>query len=253
MASPFVGMNPYMEDREAWAGVHLHILANLAQQLAPQIRPRYRVHTERYLTIGEEVRKFHPDLRVQKGVASTAAIQPAVLEATSVTLVTENLFIEAIEDHPPYLEIMTPEGEVVTVIEVLSFANKEHHYQEYILKRYQLLQAGINLLEIDLLRAGKRPPLAAAIHAPYVCILSRAREWPQSHLWEVSWAKPCPNLPVPLLPDDPDVILQLAPAIQQAYAVEFEGFVDYTVHPPEPLTPAWQEEIDAILRATQLR
>lgn len=44
--SPFLGMNPYMEQHVAWAGVHLHLLANFGQPLAPQVRPRYRIHTE---------------------------------------------------------------------------------------------------------------------------------------------------------------------------------------------------------------
>ncbi len=253
MPSPFPGMNPYMEVRAAWAGVHLHMLANFAQQLAPQIRPRYRVHTERYLTIGEGFSKFRPDLRIHRSRFESSQIQPAPFRMTDATLVTENLPYVENADAPPHLEIVSEEGEVVTVIELLSFVNKEQECNDYLLKRYQLLKAGIHLLEIDLLRAGNRIPLAAAVETPYFCLRSWAHEWPKAQVWGVTWAVPCPVLPVPLRPDEPEVPMRLDPAIEQAYAVEFEGFVDYTTDPPGPLTPQWQQEIDTILREQGVR
>jgi hypothetical protein len=202
--SPFPGMNPYMEDPAAWAGVHLHILAALGQQLAPQVRPRYRVHTERYMQIGEM---------------------------------------------PPHLEILDERGGIVTVIELLSPINKQGEYQDYLRKRYHLLKSGVHLVELDLLRDGQRIPTASDIDTPYVCLVSRAHEYPQTLLWTFSFADPCPILPVPLHPDDPDVKIQPGLAVAQAYAVEFEGFVDYKTDPPGSLTDSWRQDINQLLRA----
>ncbi len=252
MASPFIGMNPYMETRATWASVHLQLIADFIRQLAPQVRPKYRVNAERYLKINDFRGKYRPDLYLAKPPA-IGGIQPSPAVVTQASVITQNLPYEEKLDIPPHLEIVTVEGEVVTVIEVLSYINKEDDYHSYVNKRYEILKADVNLLEIDLLRAGKRVPLAAEVDSPYSCILNRAREWPQSYGWEVSWTTPLPILPVPLHASDPEVSLQLAPALTQIYETQFEGFVDYTADPPEKLTPAWQEELEALLRGKGLR
>lgn len=251
MPSPFPGMNPYMEQPAAWAGVHLHLLANFGQQLAPQVRPRYRVHTERYLAVGGEPRKFRPDLRLEHTPShASTGVHPAGIAVTEALLVVEDQpFTD--EDIPPHLEIIAEDGEVVTVIEVLSPINKQGEYKSYLHKRYQLLKAGINLIEIDLLREGQRVPPAAEIETPYVCLVTRASEWPKTHLWGVSWAQPCPVLPIPLRAGEPDVRLQLQPAVEQAYSVEFEGFVDYNTEPFGTLTEVWRAEIKTILKPSR--
>jgi hypothetical protein len=252
MPSPFLGMDPYMEVRAAWAGVHLHLLANLGQQLAPQVRPRYRVHTERYLSVGEEPVKFRPDLRLQKIAEATGDLRPAAAGITEATLVTENVpYPES--DIPPHLEIVAESGEVVTVIEVLSPVNKEGEFNSYLNKRYRLLKAGINLVEIDLLREGQRAPLGVEIAAPYLALVSRAHEYPKTHVWGMGWQDPLPVLPAPLRPDEPDARLQLGMALAQAYAVEFEGFVDYSLDPPGIFTEDWRREVEALLQAKGLR
>jgi hypothetical protein len=232
-----------------WSGVHNAIIVNLAQQLAVQVRPRYRVHTERYLMIGEEFRRFRPDLSVTK-LPDLGQIHPSPLAVTQTTLTTETLpYPES--DIPPYLEILTPEGEIITVIEVLSPVNKEGEYNSYLAKRYRLLKAGIHLMEIDLLREGQRVPLAVEVDSPYMCLVTRAHEYPKTHVWKVTWSEPLPVLPVPLQPDDPDVLIELAPAVAQAFEIHFEGFVDYTADPPGELSAAWREEIGAILKGNK--
>lgn len=240
-----------MEEPAAWAGVHLHLLANCGQQLAPQIRPRYRVHTERYLSIGKELPRYRPDLRLHK-TRFDGAIQPASRAVTDATLILDNIPY-ADSDTPPHLEILTETGEIITVIEVLSPVNKASDYDAYLQKRHRLLQIGINLVEIDLLRGGQRIPVTTSVEAPYMALVSRAADYPQARAWAITWAQPCPILPIPLRPDEPEVALNLLEAIQQAYDVEFAGFVDYTVDPLGQLTPEWQQEIDKLLQKNGLR
>ncbi|MBZ0307445.1 MAG: DUF4058 family protein [Anaerolineae bacterium] len=152
-----------------------------------------------------------------------------------------------------YLEVTTPEWEVVTVIELMTFLQKQDSYKTYLNKRYQMMRSGVSLLEIDLLRAGTRLPQAAKVQTPYSCLLSRSHEWPKTHVWEVSWAEPCPVLPVPLSPASSEVVLRLMPALEQVYMTYFEGSINYAVDPPGTLTPEWQQEIDTFLREQGVR
>ena len=46
MASPFLGMDPCLEHPEIWLGVHLFLIAALAESLALQLQPKYSVSVE---------------------------------------------------------------------------------------------------------------------------------------------------------------------------------------------------------------
>ena len=61
-----------------------------------------------------------------------------------------------VDDREPFVEIVQGDGEVVTVIEVLSPANKTpgEGYRQYRRKQEQLLASPLHLIEIDLLAAG---------------------------------------------------------------------------------------------------
>ncbi len=46
MASPFPGMNPYLESPAFWSEFHNRLMVAIADNLSPQLRPRYRVVIE---------------------------------------------------------------------------------------------------------------------------------------------------------------------------------------------------------------
>src|SRR5688572_2187010 len=46
MASPFPGMDPYLEAPDLWAGVHGALIATLREFLSPLVAPRFFVDTE---------------------------------------------------------------------------------------------------------------------------------------------------------------------------------------------------------------
>lgn len=56
MPSPFPGMNPYLAHPALWSGVHHRFITAIANDLAPQIRPKYIVAIEErvYQMSGEE-------------------------------------------------------------------------------------------------------------------------------------------------------------------------------------------------------
>jgi hypothetical protein len=182
---------------------------------------------------------------------SATAIAPAPLEILITTDLPEKLtsvVIRTVEDDT-----------LVTSIEILSFANKcpgHTAYLTYRRKRRALLASTAHLLEIDLLRAGERPPLAEPLpEAPYFIILSRAERRPVAEIWPLHLQEPLPILPVPLLPPNPDVPLDLGHALATIY--DRSGYdlrIDYTQRPPAPALSAEEQMwLEAHLRTAGKR
>jgi Protein of unknown function (DUF4058) len=46
MGNPFPGMNPYLEQPELWHQAHNRLIVAIADDLTPQIVPKYRVSIE---------------------------------------------------------------------------------------------------------------------------------------------------------------------------------------------------------------
>ena len=54
-------------------------------------------------------------------------------------------------------------------------------------------------------------------------------------MWPIRLRDRLPTVPVPLLPPDPDVLLDLQRAVDACYdLVRYERLLDYTVPPPPP-------------------
>lgn len=64
MPSPFPGMDPYLEKRSIWSGVHQRLIAYISETIQPLIRPKY------IATIGE---------RIQLAVARQSSIPDVLL------------------------------------------------------------------------------------------------------------------------------------------------------------------------------
>ncbi len=243
MPSPFPGMDPYLEIPDRWRNVHNNLATEIQTQLAPLLRPRYyadqepRFVYETGLNIAAKYQAL-PDVSVlesphpappSKGTG--AAIAPAPLELLIASDLPEKLNT---------VVIRTVEGdELVTAIEILSLVNKRPGhaaYTAYHRKRQAILQSTVHLVEIDLLRAGERPPLADPLpEAPYFVILSRVERRPVAEVWPLELQEPLPIVPVPLLPPDADVPLDLGQALATIY--DRSGYdlrIDYTQSPPPP-------------------
>ena len=75
-----------------------------------------------------------------------------------------------------------------------------------------------HLIEIDLLRRGKRPPMREALpDVPYFIFLSRAQRRPLTDVWPIRLDAPLPTISVPLLPGDADVPLDVQLAFSRVY------------------------------------
>ena len=49
MLNPFPGMNPYLEHPELWHQVHNRLIVGIADAIADQIAPQYRVSVEQQI------------------------------------------------------------------------------------------------------------------------------------------------------------------------------------------------------------
>lgn len=251
MPSPFPGMDPYLEGSE-WPSVHSNLIEEMARQLAPQLLPRYVVRS---------VRRFVMDVPMDLSIMPQTAVpdigvlstrEPAPVYSGERLAVSPPLQIPTvIPEKVPItsLEIRdVAERELITAIELLSPANKRGEgYREYNEKRGRILQSQAHLLEIDLLRKGRRPPMQRPLpEMPYFVFLSRVEKRPITDVWPIQLNEPLPTIPVPLMPEDDDVTIDLQAALATIYDMFGYGYlIDYTRPPEIPLegeTAVWANE-----------
>ena len=230
-------MDPYLEG-DLWSTVHGQLSAEIARQLTPQLRPRYLALMEtRYVmeTPGEvAIAEIIPDVGItktgKKGERGSVATISAPLEVATVMPVKIPQHRIEIRD--------AKKRRLVTIIEVLSPSNKSGDERKvYLRKRRRIPLSSAHLMEIDLLREGKRVPMRKALPAaPYFVFLSRVEKRPVTEIWPIEWDEPLPRVPIPLKQPDPDVTLDLQLAFTNVYdSCGFELAVDYAQSPDVPL------------------
>jgi Protein of unknown function (DUF4058) len=145
---------------------------------------------------------------------------------------------------------------LVTAIEVLSPTNKRGvGRQEYLRRRRRLLRSEAHLVEIDLLHAGRRIPMERALPpAPYYVYVGREESRPMTDVWPIRLDQPLPQIPIPLLEGDADVMLDLQSALTAVYDIsDYSLEIDYRKPPGVPLTPEESAWVVHRLHAAGLR
>ena len=257
MQCPFPGMDPYIEMSGLWDDFHADMIAEIKRAIAPQLPPHDAVRTgERYYVdvcsptdLGAvDDRLVQSDARVVAlADRAKSAAGPALLEAPVETDVALEL-----EFREKFLDIREMRsGHIVTTIELLSPSNKRggEGRQQYLLKRNACLLGQRNFVEIDLLRGGTRMPLAGVHPAgEYFVAVFRMSRPGKCGLWPIGLRDRLPSVPVPLLPGENDVPLDLGPMVNSVYVVSNYGLsINYAL----PLSPrlnrpedaAWMEEL----------
>ncbi len=257
MPNPFPGMDPYLEG-DLWTSVHTDLCVQIAHQLAPKLRPKYIALSTRRVVLaapeGQDERNGPgvPDVGVLTHHEPTNAAPAAVVTAP---LILSAALPEAI----PHVSVEIRDiahRRLVTCIEVLWPTNKRGTgREEYETKRLEVLSGRAHLFEIDLLRAGNRFPTSDPLPpAPYFVFVSRAEARSKVEVWPILLDQPLPTIPVPLLPDDPDVPLDLQAALSAEYEIiGYDELIDYTRPPPGPLTPAQAAWVEQRLRSAGRR
>ncbi len=226
MANALRGMNPHLEG-DLWTSFHALFVPEMIRLLNPLLLPRYIALAQRYqimdspdeIAIAPE--STYPDVGIAStGERAASRVVSGVLEAP--------VQLDTVVAKPyPQLSIDirdTRNRRLITAIEIMSPANKRGQgRRKYLRKRQRLLQSSAHLMEIDLLRGGRRVPMVQPLPpAPYYVFLSRAQKRPKTDIWPIAAEEPLPTVPIPLQAGDDDVPLNLQEAFRSAY--ELGGF-----------------------------
>lgn len=256
-------MDPYLELR--WEGVHQSLIIYARDAIQPQLPDDlWALAQERvYVESGDEqVRHVIPDVHVSRRYPASQT-SPGTLREGGVALAEPIVF----ELHEPlvtesYLGIQERNGgRVVTEIEFLSAANKRGGVgqEKYLEKQAALLRSDTSLVEIDLVRAGRRvlalPPheIPLEYRGDYLACVSPGWQRNRRELYPLPLRQRLPVLPIPLRPHESPVLLDLQALLDQAYTTGRYDHLDYRQSLDPPLSAedaAWAE---ALLRAAGRR
>ncbi len=247
MRPPFPGMDPWLEHPDLWPDVHNSLITAIRDELMPSVLPRYVVRVESRTTVltGLDVDLlYRPDLGVHTasmtGPSSGSGVAIADRPLAKAFHVIVSIEDDEIEE--TFLTIQELSNrKLVTAIEVLSPTNKKTKdaRADYLGKRRNLIQSGVNFVEIDLLRAGEPMPVR---HQPprgdYRVLVCRPRLGKSAELYGFSYTMAIPPIPIPLLPGDVEPILNLNEVLHAlANRARYDLSIDYSVPPEPPLRP----------------
>ena len=220
---PTTGMHPELETAEYFPDLHTTLAVLIKFAIAPHLPVGYAVAVEQGSNLGEggEVLRYVPDVRIDQpgheGPGGMAVAEPATLTADAPSFVVgappqpqRYLAIRYFGDDP------SVRGALVTTIELLSPANKTGEgYVAFEEKQAALASHGVHLVEVDLLRGGRRRWRDRRVtRADYVTTVLRAGNEDAS-VWEVSLGHALPKVPVPLRAPDADVAFDLEAVLRE--------------------------------------
>lgn len=241
MQNPFPGMNPYLEQPELWHQVHNRLIIAIADELTPQIVPKYRVSIEErvYTSVDDTSLVGIADVAVAKRsnpdngatLTATKLAEPRKVRVPMVEEVIER-----------YLEVRSTQSkELITVIELLSPKNKrsKEGRSAYESKRQKILGSSTHLVEIDLLRQGKPMPILGVTDAMYRILVSHSYRRPDADLYSFNLREPIPAFPVPLRQGEVEPVVELQKLLNEVYErARFDLAIDYS----QPVKPALSPE-----------
>jgi hypothetical protein len=261
-------MDPYLERH--WGDVHQAIVTYTRDWLQSRLPDdlRARMQERVYIEIPDVRRgEYYPDVRVverpgrsPRAAPATALAEPETASSNDDDVPAEPILIHV--DVEPvtenYVEIVDVKSghRVVTAIEVLSPTNKRltEGQRLYLKKRDDLKLAGVNTVEIDLLRGGDRVLMVPQSLVPLshrtayqVCVWRAARH-DTFALYPVPLRERLPVISIPLRAADPEVPLALQAILDQCYRNGGYDDIDYRGEPDPPLTANDAAWADALLR-----
>jgi len=238
-------MDPYLERH--WGDVHTRLVTYASDQLQKLLPKDLRARVEERVVVSQwdRPRSVYPDVRI----IETERISRRRGNGGASVAIAEPLVIELADEHETqrFIEIreVSSDSRLVTVLEVLSPTNKKpgDGQEQYLRKQQELRQAGVNLVEIDLLRGGDwvvALPLQALepdVRTPYRVVVRRGWRRLQAEYYPIALSDRLPAIKVPLRPTDSDVPLDLQALLEQCYENGGYDDIDYA-RAPEPPLPA---------------
>jgi hypothetical protein len=267
MASPFPGMDPYLENPEIFPDFHDSVITYLREALQANLPAPYFAALGRRVWIEVSRRSIGPDVQVSRqGKASgptSFRAEPfgGVAVATPPLVGPVVVKVEHDEFREPFIEIYSRNDEgkrLVSSIEVLSLSNKtpgEHGRELYVRKQKELLASKVHLVEIDLLRGGEHVtavPFDLAVEAcgkfDYHVSVHRFDERDTFYVYPIRLDQRLPPVAIPLLPGDLPVILDLQSVFDRCfnagpYLQEIRYGEDAIMPPLDPVEATWAANI----------
>src|SRR5262245_10376462 len=203
MPSPFPGMDPFLEHPSFWLDFHSRLINFWCEAIAEKLPGDYEASIgERVYLVDEdpESRKLiFPDVAIslddRLSTPSDGSSAIATLEPFTIPVVIPEGTRES------YIELLQrPERSLVAVLDLLSPTNKSPPGRtEYMMKRGAILLQSVHLVELDLLRGGRRP----SMRKPWpkgdsYYMVSRYEDRPDSQVYSWGLRQPLPTLPTPL-------------------------------------------------------
>ncbi len=217
MPSPFVGMDPFLEDERLWPRFQHQLAITLERILSAGVSSRYSVR------LSERRFRSEPQDHCEEyiGIYATA-------DARQVTL----------------LDIVSPADK-------LTEAGREASRDTRRVAR----EAGANVVEVDLVLRGK--PLMeysreGLPHWDYAVTVTRGTNPERYEIYTSTLEKRLPRFRLPLASDDRDSVVDLQQAFSHTYDdCGFGDEIDYRKGPAVPLSAELLGRVAAVLRDAQ--
>ncbi len=261
--NPYVGVDAHLNSWlqtpgiGMWQSFHAVFITFLTNSLTAELPDNYVAFEERSLqqrTLdaegGVKISQRRPDVSIFQDTSTTPSARPVTQTATLTTPTIELPLAPMLETELQMRAIVIRRvdddsssiGTIVTRIEVLSPANKPGGSQHaaYQVKRYEAIETGVPLIEIDLLHEQHTPisempqyPDDAKSH-PYTLALTDPRPRIDQgiiRIYGFSVGRKLPKFAVPLANDETLPFDFEAPYQQTVRARRWRRFVDYSKEP----------------------
>ena len=264
MPSPFPGMDPWLESPRVFPDLHSTFVTFLRGELNRRLPPPFRAAIATRIYMEESERRIEPDIDVLtpiNGWTGSSVRGAATSESVATLLEVPTQPLPSDEITETSIEVRTSDGSrrLVMSIEVLSPSNKtcgSNGRALYLAKQLELRSAGVNLVEIDLLRRGVHTTaVSSAEHrrlygrCDYHICYTRIERDNATFVVPIMLPQRLPVIPIPLTSDVPDAVADLQAVFERCYEdARYDLEVNYTTDCDPPLTPEQQAWAEGVLR-----
>jgi Protein of unknown function (DUF4058) len=257
MPSPFPGMDPYLESPDWFPDLHGTLIVMMKGMLQQALPETYYAQANQRVWLEYSQRYVEPDVEVfgpkterrpqDRGGLAVATYQQRPPLVVSVEMVEHGPFRES------FLEIRQrreKEVRLVASIEILSPSNKtigNPGREKFLQKQREILESETHLIEIDLLRGGSH-----AIAVPrevveqqastfdYLVSIHRFDRPKEFLIHPFALSERLPEIAIPLLPGDGDVMVNLQALFDQSY--DFGPYHREVAYGRDPIVPSLKPE-----------
>jgi hypothetical protein len=255
--SPFPGMDPYLERR--WGDVHTRLCTYISAALQSTLPDGLRARAQEDVLVEyDDPKTYEPDITIietgfdgesDEGGSLAVALKPVAVR--HVRRAKRRRWVEILDT--------SDSNRVVTAIDILSPGNKSlgKLNRSYRKKLAQFLDAGTNVVEIDLLRSSRKrlsvptSEIPAERRADYYVGVCRATDPDLWLVYPMVLRNPLPMVPIPCRETDADVPLKLPPIIDRIYIEGAHDDLDYSQLPEPPFASADAEWAAGMVAASR--